>query len=126
MNVSPVLMLSIGASFGLLYGLIITVGWAITRKNRKSFHDAVGFSSVDLIDLDSFKILGTKTKIVSLENNFFVTNNKNLNPADFNCYVVASESAKFPELHQGDLIFVEPSTNSIKFAFKIPDLNDFR
>ena len=127
MNISPILLLALGATFALFYGMIITVGWAITRKNRKLYHNAFGYSEVELFDLNKFHSLEKKIKTVSLENNFFVTGNATkINLKNFDCYVIEVTSFQYPQLHKGDLILVEPSTNKIKYAFKIPDLKEFR
>ena len=127
MNISPILLLTIGSTFALLYALIITFGWAVTRKNRKTYHDAVGYSEVELIDLDSFKPLGRKIKTVSLQNNFFLsTTQQPIDWKNYNCYIIEKPSPRHPQLQKGDLILTDPSTNKIKYAFKIPDLKDFR
>lgn len=127
MNISPILLLSIGAAFALFYGGIITFGWAITRRNRKTYHEARGFSDIELFDLKNFQPLGKKVKTISLENNFFISKNENkIDPKKFLCYKVDSPSPDFPEISKGDLILIEPFSNKIKYAFKIPDLKDYR
>ena len=127
MNISPILLLAIGSTFAVLYGLIITIGWALTRKNRKAYHDAMGYSEVELFDLDNFQPLGQLRKIISLQNNFFVSeNNDPIDLKKYNCYLVSSQSIHYPHIHKGDLILIDPSSKIIKFAFQIPDLNEYR
>lgn len=127
MTISPIMLLAIGSTFAMAYGLIITIGWAITRKNRKSFHNAIGFSEVKLFDLKNFKSIGVKTNTVSFENNHFTSSkDTRIDLNNFNCYLVEVESSVYPKINKGDLILIEPSTNKIKYAFKVPDLKDFR
>lgn len=127
MNISPILLLTVGSTFAFLYGLIITVGWAVTRKNRKLYHNAVGYSEVELIDLNNFKPLGSKIKTVSLQNNYFISNNEtHIDLNNYACYLVEVPSSEYPKLQKGDMILMEPSSNKIKYAFKIPDLTNYR
>lgn len=127
MNISPILLLAIGSAFALLYGLIITIGWAITRKNRKIYHDSIGISELELFDLKTFKPIGKKTVTISLQNNYFISeNDKPIDLKNFDCYIVESTYSGYPKIDKGDLIFIEPKTTIIKYAFKIPDLKDFR
>ena len=127
MNISPILLLTIGSTFAILYGLIITVGWAITRRNRQRYHNAIGYSEVELIDLNNFNTLGIKVRTVSLENNHFISKNENcINLKNFDCYIVEIPASQYPEINKGDLILIDRSTNKIKYAFKIPDLKNYR
>ena len=127
MNISPILLLSIGSTFAILYGLIITIGWAVTRKNRKSYHKAIGYSEVELFDLNDFKPLGVKIKTVSFENNLYISgDNARIDFQDFDCYMIETPSSKYPKLQKGNLILIEPSSDKIKYAFNVPDLKRFR
>ena len=127
MNISPVLLLSIGASFAFLYGLIITVGWAITRKNRKKFHQSVGLNEIELYDLQTGKPLNRYVKAVSLSNNYFKDEKgQEIKPEKFNCYIVENVSSEFPKIKKGYLIFMNPETNNIEYAFDIPNLEKYR
>ena len=127
MNISPILLLSIGASFAFLYGLIITVGWAITRKNRKIFHQSVGLNEIELYDLQSGRSLSKYVRSVSLSNNTFVNEDgKLINPENYKCFIVDKVSPKFPKIKKGFLIFQNPESNKIEYAFDIPSLNDYR
>ena len=127
MNISPILLLSIGASFALLYGVIITIGWAMTRRNRKKFHQSVGLNEIELFDLETWKPLDKFVNTVSLSNNIFkAENGQMITPEFFNCYVVENESPEFPQIKKGYLIFIDPHTGSIAYAFAIPNLDNYR
>ena len=127
MNISPILLLSIGASFAFLYGLIITVGWAITRKNRKRFHQSVGLNEIELYDLQSGTSLSKYLRSVSLSNNTFVNEDGELiNPENYKCFIVDKVSPKFPKIKKGFLIFQNLESNKIEYAFDIPSLEDYR
>lgn len=127
MNIPPVLLLSIGASFAFLYGLIITIGWAITRKNRRKFHQSVGFNEIELYDLHAGEPLNKYVKAVSLSNNNFKDEKGlEIEPNKFNCYIVGNVSSEFPKIKKGYLIFMNPETNNIEYAFDIPNLEKYR
>ena len=127
MNISPILLLSIGASFAFLYGLIITVGWAITRKNRKRFHQSVGWNEIELYDLQSGRSLNKFVKAVSLSNNYFKDEKgKEINPDNYKCFIVDRVSPKLPKIKRGFLIFQNRESNKIEYAFDVPNLEDYR
>lgn len=127
MNISGVLLLSVGASFALLYGLVITIGWAITRKNRKKFHQSVGLNEIELYDLQNMKGLDKYIKAISLSNNSFQDEeDQPIHPENFNCYIVDRESMDFPKIKKGYLIFLNKKTNHLEYAFDIPDLEKYR
>ena len=127
MKISPILLLSIGASFAFLYGLIITVGWAITRKNRKRFHLSVGLDEIELYDLQSGKSLNKNVKAVSLSNNYFKDEKgKEINPEDYKCFIVDKESPELPKIKRGFLIFQNRENNNIEYAFNVPSLENYR
>ena len=127
MNISPILLLSVGASFALLYGLIITIGWAITRKNRKKYHQSVGLNEIELFDLQTGKPLNKYVNAVSLPNNYFKDENgQTIEPDKFNCYMVENFSPEYPKIKKGYLIFINRETNKIEFAFDVPSLDNYR
>ena len=127
MNIPPVLLLSIGSSFALLYGLIITIGWAITRKNRRKFHQSFALNEIELYDLQSGKPLNKYVKAVSLSNNNFKDEKgQGIEPEKFNCYIVKNASSEYPKIKNGYLIFINPKTNNIEYAFDIPNLEKYR
>lgn len=127
MKISPILLLSIGATFAFLYGMIITVGWAVTRKNRKKFHQSVGLDKIELFDLHAWKPLNKYIKTVSLSNNTFKDeNDQRINPYNFKCYIVENQSSAYPNIQKGYLIFINPQTNNIAYAFEIPNLKNYR
>ena len=127
MNISPILLLSLGASFALLYGLIITIGWAITRKNRKIFQQSVGVNEIELYDLKTGTPLNKYVKTISLSNNKFLNEGgKRINPENHNCYIVENISSDFPNIRKGYLIFINRENKEIEYAFDIPDLVNYR
>ena len=127
MNISPILLLSIGSTFALLYGLIITIGWAITRRNRKRFHQSVGLTEMQLFDLKTGKPLNKSVKTISLSNNSFKDEKgKRINPENHKCYIVENVSPEFPKIKKGFLIFINYETNKIEYAFDIPNLVNYR
>ena len=127
MNISPILLLSIGASFAFLYGLIITVRWAITRKNRKRFHQSVGLNEIELYDLQSGRSLNKYVKAVSLLNNYLKDENgKEIKPVNYKCFIVDRISPNLPKIKRGFLIFQNRESNKIEYAFDIPNLENYR
>ena len=127
MNISPILLLSIGATFALLYGIIITIGWAITRKNRKKFHHSVGLNEIELYDLQTGKSLDKYVKAISLSNNSFIDEkDQAINPDKFNCFIVENTNSELPNIKKGYLIFMNPITDKIDYAFNVPCLQDYR
>ena len=127
MNISPILLLSIGASFAFLYGLIISVGWAITRKNRKRFHQSVGMNEIELYDLQSGRSLNKFVKTVSLSNNYFKDEKgQEIKPENYKCFIVDRISPKLPKIKRGFLIFQNRESNKIEYAFDVPSLENYR
>ena len=127
MNISPILLLSVGASFAFLYGLIITVGWAITRKNRKIFHQSVGLNEIELYDLQSGRSLNKYVKAVSLSNNYFKDERcQEIKPENYKCFIVDRVSPELPKIKKGFLIFQNRESNKIEYAFDVPSLEDYR
>lgn len=127
MNISPILLLCIGSTFALLYGLIITIGWAITRKNRRRFHQSVGINEMELFDLATGKPLNRYVRTVSLSSNSFQDEKGGrINPENHKCYIIENESPEFPKIKKGFLIFMDPETNKIEYAFEIPNLRNYR
>lgn len=127
MNISPILLLSIGASFALFYGIIITIGWAITRRNRKKFHQSMGLTEIEEFDLQTEQALGTHIKAFSLLNNSFRDDQgKVIKPENFRCYIVDNESSVYPQIKKGFLIMINPTSGKIEYAFDIPKLENYR
>lgn len=127
MNISPILLLSIGVSFAFLYGLIITIGWAITRKNRKKYHQLVGLNKIELYDLQTGSPLNQYVNAFSLSNNSFQDENgEKINPENHSCFIVENESPELPKIKKGFLIFLNHQTNKIEYAFDIPNLVNYR
>ena len=127
MNISPILLLVIGVSFSLFYALIITIGWAMTRRNRKKFHQFVGLNKIELYDLETGRSLNKYVQAVSLSNNHFKDEKGNkIEPEKFNCYIVEKVSAEFPKIKKGNLIFLNLQTHKIDYAFDIPNIENYR
>ena len=127
MNISPILLLFMGATFAVLYGLVITVGWAITRKNRKEFHQSVGVNEIELYDLQNDKPLHKYIRSVSLSNNHFKDDKGHrIDPENFKCYIVENESSEFSKIKKGYLIFLDKASNKIEYSFDIPNLENYR
>ena len=127
MNISPILLLSIGATFALLYGLIITIGCAITRKNRRKFHQSIGLNEIELFDLQTGNPLNKYVKTVSLFNNHFKDEmGQEIKPEKFNCYIVEKVSPEWPKIKKGYLVFLNGKTNEIDYAFDVPSLENYR
>lgn len=127
MNISPILLLSIGASFGFLYGMIITIGWAITRKNRRKYHNERGLESVTTFSLLSWKALDKKVETFSLTANHFTdADGGKIITSQYDYYIVADESPVYPKISKGNLILIDPEQQKIVYAFDIPDLKNYR
>ena len=127
MKISPILLLCVGASFALLYGLIITIGWAITRKNRKKYHESIGLTEIELFDLKTGKPLNKYVNTISLSNNSFQDENGEIIfPKYYKCYIVENESTEFPKIKKGYLIFMNVETDKIDYVFDIPCLENYR
>ena len=127
MNISPLILLSLGVSFAFLYAVIITIGWAITRKNRLNYHHEIGLNKIELFNLQKWRPIGKYINTVSLKSNFFHDeNNQILNPDKYNCYIVETESQDLPNLKKGDLIFIEPHKNKVAYSFIVPNLKNYR
>ena len=127
MNISPILLLTIGSIFALGYALLITFGWALTRRNRSNIQKAVAVDYVYSFDLNAMKRDDyEKIKVISLYHNRFLASDGNpINPANFKIYLAKGESIIYPTIKEGNLIFIDKAGN-IKFAFDIPDLKDYR
>lgn len=73
MNIPPILLLVVGASFALGYASLITIGWAITRHNRKLFQRVSGIECLPFYNLEKGRIVNenVKVKSISLNKNYF-------------------------------------------------------
>ena len=127
MNISPILLLAVGSAFALLYGVTITVGWAITRKNRKKYHRCEGLNKIELYDLQNRRSLNKYVNTVSLSNNHFKdANGQGIKPDEFNCYIVEKVSSECPKIKKGYLIFINRETDDVAYAFDVPNLENYR
>ena len=128
MNVPPILLLVLGAAFGIGYGLFITIGWAITRYNRRKFQEREGLSYVALFDLTTGKTYdeNNKVKTISLSKNILLTPaGRKINLSMYKAYIALGSSEKYPQIKSGDLILIDGS-GAICYAFDIPDLKNYR
>lgn len=127
MNVPPILMLALGATFGVAYGLIITVGWAMTRKNRRKYHLSFGIDNICLFDLNKMIPLKDTVETISLAKNYFTDlSGEIINVKDYIPYIVGKTSLQYPKIEKGNLILTKPGSFEIKYVFKIPDLSNYR
>ena len=128
MNVPPNLLLVLGAAFGIGYGLFITIGWAITRYNRRKYQEREGLSFVALFDLTTGKTYdeNNKVKTISLSKNILLTPAaRKINLSMYKAYIAVGRSEKYPQIKSGDLILIYGS-GAICYAFDIPDLKNYR
>ena len=128
MNVPPLMLLLLGSFFALLYGFVITFGWALTRRNRKIYQKEMGIQEIPLYDiLKREKIEGKFKKCISLSYNQFLSpNNEIICISEYNAYIATGKSSEFPQISEGNLILLDKVTREIKFCFDIPDLEDYR
>lgn len=127
MNVPPILLLSIGCIFALGYALFITIGWAITRRNRK-IYQKVHITHLPLFDLETGKICDDSrpVKVISLSGNSFVSvSGDEIDLTQFKAYIAKGESDKFPAIKTGNLLLLN-SSGEIIYAFDIPDISQYR
>lgn len=127
MNIPPVLLLIMGSIFGLAYGLFITLGWAITRHNRKTYQKECG---VDFLPNYNLSVLKeeklSSIKSVSLYSNQFKdSEGKVINISDYKAFIAIGKSDEYPEIKNGNLIFIDDK-GKICYAFEIPDLKNYR
>lgn len=126
MTIPPILLLAIGAGFAFIYGSVITIGWALTRRNRRLYHQEEGISRIQLFDLENWTPLGQYKQTISLEKNSFVSNdNEKIDIVAYSCFIVAYDSVKFPKISKGDLILLDKSNKKVCYCFKVPDLSHY-
>ena len=127
MNISPILLLSIGCGFAFFYGCIITIGWAITRRNRKIFQKESGSNLLELFDLQTMTPTGKIVPSISLENNFFCSEEgERIDLKSFQSYIAENTSNEYPRISKSDLILIDTDSRKIVYAFKVPDLRNYR
>lgn len=128
MNISPVLLLVTGCLFAVGYAAFITVGWAITRKNRRNIQNSLAVDNIPIFDISTMKPSDDRRKVksLSLKNNNFLTNKgEKIDIKKFKIYIVEGESISHPKVSPGNLIFIDDD-GDIKYVFDIPDLKEFR
>lgn len=128
MNIPPVLLLCIGATFALAYAMIIIFGWAKTRKNRRVYQKAEAISILPVLRFDkTIKDSPSSVECVSIENNIFTDpKGEMLNPEDFKILVALGNSPENQNIKNGDILFLSKGTNKIEYVFTVPDLRKYR
>lgn len=128
MNVSPILLLTLGIIFATLYGLIITFGWARTRINRHIIQYEKGISVLPTLILNSRKKnVPQRMKTVSiLRNNFLDHDGLPIDLSKIDAYVAVGSSKKYPNIKNGNLVFLDKKNGKILYAFDVPNLRHFR
>lgn len=128
MNVPPILLLCLGCTFALLYGALITLGWARTRRNRRIIQTDGGFTMLPLYDVDAGSFLeGQSAGCVSLtRNQFTAPDGTPLDPSAFIPCIAAYSSENIPAIKAGDLLLLDPTTNRPLYAFPLPSLASLR
>lgn len=82
---------------------------------------------MELFDLATGKPLKRYVRTVSLSNNSFQDEKgERINPENHKCYIIENVSPEFPKIKKGFLIFMNPETNKIEYAFDIPNLGNYR
>lgn len=127
MNINPYILLSIGSFFALLYACVITFGWRLTGRNRRTLQRDNGICRVPALILDpNIKNPPEYIETVSLSNNSFVDLDGNpINVDSFEASIAIGESSRFPGIKSGDLI-LKDSDRKICYVFSVPDLTDYR
>lgn len=126
-SINPYILLAIGSVFALLYALVIIFGWSKTRHCRRILIRAKATSQIPLLNLDTGSVLSSTINAISITTNKFTDADGNLlSPSDFDIYIAASVSDKYPAINPGDLIFCAKDTTTPLHAFSIPDLRLYR
>lgn len=127
MSINPYILLGIGSAFALLYGLTITIGWAITRRNRRLIHKATGISRIPLLSPGSnIKAAPQYVETFSLTaNDFYDTKGDRIDVTKYQPYIAAGESAEYPDIKSGDLVLMD-SDHRVKYVFHLPSLTNYR
>lgn len=126
MNIPPVLLLSVGGTFALSYALFITIGWAITRRNRKKYQIEKGIKEIPVYNLSTSSVeAGMKKSVSLIHNSFLDTEGNAIEVNYYSPFIAIGSSYKYPTISEGDLIFIDKD-GEIKYAFEIPDLSDYR
>lgn len=127
LDISPHLLLVAGIVFAIFYAGVITIGWAVTRRNRKFYQNSVGKSTLTLFDMSQWKPLTAEVNTVSVRNNRFVDkDNRLINVEEYDCYIVGIPSSQYPKILKGDLIMLKPGQKAVAFTFRVPDLTHYR
>lgn len=126
MSIDPFILLGIGICFALLYGLVITVGWAITRKCRQIIQDKTGTSLIPIKYFTKENSKEFKETISLTGNQFYDKTGRRIGLSEFNAYIAGDTSKEYPEVKPGNLILIEKDTQILKYIFDIPNLKNYR
>lgn len=127
MNNLPLILLTVGSIFALLYAATIIIGWAHTRRNRRQILKAQGLSRVPVMLLDP-TIQNPPTEVVtfSLTDNQFVDNqDRPIDMTQYQPFIAVGESPSYPQIHHGNLL-LKDATGTIRYIFQLPDLSQYR
>lgn len=128
MSINPYILLGIGSFFALLYGTVITLGWARTRRARRAIADSTGIEELRLFNLATgYPYANLRTRVISLSANRFTDTDGNiLDLANFDAYIAQGSSATYPQIKSGDLLLFDIGTTTLRYAFEIPNLKEYR
>lgn len=131
-----IILLTIGIAFALTYALVITIGWAKTRHNRRTLQDDEGYlEEYPTLILDSTIPNPPKTvRTFSLAHNTFLdADGSPIDTTDFDPYIAIGTSTDHPHIHPGDLLLIPKETTSsssiisrIAHIIPLPDISNHR
>lgn len=127
MTINQYILLCLGSFFALLYAVVITFGWALTRRNRRIIQQTNGRSRVPTMILDcSINDVPASVETISLTKNKFIDSDGTaINTADYEPYIAIGSSKEFPYINNGDLILKDKS-GEIRYVFALPDIKRYR
>lgn len=124
MSINPYILLGIGSAFALLYALVITIGWARTRHNRRSLQHSLGLSLVPTLQVGP-----VEHEVPKFVHTFSLTNNTFLDadghPVDVSRYSAFVAVGRAPGIDEGDLLLKDDS-GQLRYVFSLPDLRLYR
>lgn len=127
--INPYILLSIGLFFALLYALVITLGWAKTRNERRHFQRDAGMSSLPAFLLYKGEPDRQQSvRCVSLtQNKFLDEKGDEIEISAFDAFIaVGKEWRAYPKAKNGNLLLFEKDTLNLKYIFDIPSLKNYR
>lgn len=127
-TINPYILLGIGCFFSLLYAGVIIFGWARTRQARRAIQEATDMVRLPLYDIDKEQVIAEQTaRCISLTHNQFTDSCETpINISEFEAYIAASESTRYPEIRIGNLLLFNKETGKLMYAFPLPPLENYR